>query len=160
MLTKFNLFLESTFRRPRKRRCDYGDRVYEKPNGFDMDTNIINHIYLEKYHKNIDVLWYDNADINHCMKDRVDKRTSAESVSEFNNIVNDKLIELFDNNLDELDVKMTIEDINKIAVKIDLKSYLIITYEPDKLYDDDFYVFVTTIVPYLKGISRINRIFN
>jgi hypothetical protein len=156
MITNFNLFLER-ISDVNFRNVDY-DTLYKKSN-FQNNANLLQKIHLDKYDKDILLNWYDTE--IHDFKDKIKNRTSANSISEFNDIVEKSLQELFDKNIDDLLVKMSDKDVNEIAVRISMKTltYLIIQYNVDVLCSNRARMTILSVVPYVNKYTT-NRIFN
>lgn len=156
MITNFKLFIEPTFAGISLKDIDY-DVTYNKKD-FVIDTELLSELYLPKYDKTINIKWYDTN--IHDIKERIDKRTHVESISEFNNILIENLRKFFNKYLNEILLKMSNYKFNRIAVGIDdLLAYIIISYNPDELYNDDAEIRILSIVPKVTKPIKINRTF-
>ncbi len=163
MITNYKLYLERSFSKQAIYKQDntreYTDKFPKlyKPN-FKFDAPLIGKIYLEKYNKDIFVEW--NNRLDHKILDKVKDRSYAQSISEFNILVESNLIKLFNNNFNELTTKMNISDYNRISLFIkDIHAYLIIEYNPEQLFEEPAIIEVMTIMPILFSTININRLF-
>ena len=155
MITKFELFLEALFSGINFDDLDY-DTMYEKPE-FNYDGKLLQKIYLKKFNQSINLNWYDTE--THPFKEKIRYRTSALSISDFNEIIERSLLELFDKYIDKLLVKMSDKKTNRIAVEIhDLATNLIIDYDVDIICGDNARMSMLSVVPKVTPIT-VNRTF-
>jgi len=155
MIKKFELFLESRFSDISIDDIDY-DIIYQKTEFLD-DANLLSKIHIDKFNKTIFLRWFDTKD--HSIKNKIETRTPVNSITEFNEILNDNLIILFEKYFDKIVVKMNPYR-NKIAVHIpDLMSFIIIQYDVDELFNNLTHISILSIVPRLTQ-STVNRVFN
>ena len=130
--------------------------INDKPE-FIYDAKLLQKIYLDKYNQNINLNWYDTE--THPFKEKIRFRTSALSISDFNEILERSLIELFDKYIDKLLVKMSDKKTNRIAVEIpDLMTNLIIEYDIDVICSDRARMSMLSVVPKVTPIT-VNRTF-
>jgi len=163
MITSFNLYLERKFSDLNIDDIDY-DTIYDKPDYID-DANLINKIYLENYNKEIRITWYDTT--YHSIKDKIKNRTLANSISEFNEILEKYLIKLFNTSkhFRKLTTKMSAYKMNRIAIQIpDLNAFIIIQYNneelsPNSLFGDDTILNILSIVPRITQ-RTVNIVFD
>jgi hypothetical protein len=161
MITNFTLFLESgTFKQKTIFSGDYVDfeKYIDKP--FIDDAEPLNNVYIEKNSKNIHLHWYDDTTLDHIIKERIKNRTTANSITEFNEIIKKSIIILFTNYFREISTQMSYKKLNRIAVKIQkLDAYIIIEYEPTQIFENYTALTMVTILPELRRVAAINRIF-
>jgi len=157
MITNFKLFLESRFSDISidDDDIDY-DTIYQKDEFLD-DANLLSKIHLDKFNKTIFLRWYDTE--IHSIKNKIETRTPVNSISEFNEILNDSLVILFEKYFDKIAVKMNPYK-NKIAVHIpDLMANVVIQYDVDNLFEDLTHIAILSVVPRVT-LSTVNRVFN
>jgi len=158
MITNFTLFLESgTFKQKTVFSDDF-EKYVDKP--FIDDAEPLNNVYIEKYSKNIHLHWYNDTALDHIIKERIKNRTTANSITEFNEIIDKSIIILFTNYFKEISTQMSHKKLNRIAVKIQkLDAYIIIEYAPDQIFEKYTTLTMVTILPKLRRLAAINRIF-
>lgn len=159
MITKFKLFLESRFSdiSIEDDDIDY-DTIYQKDEFLD-DANLLSKIHLDKFNKTIFLRWYDDTEI-HSIKDKIETRTPVNSITEFNEILNNNLVILFEKYFNKIAVKMNQYKDNKIAVHIpDLMSFVVIQYNVDNLFEDLTHIAILSVVPRITQ-RTVNRVFD
>ena len=113
---------------------------------FENDVELVNNIFLNKYHKNINIKW--NHSEIHDLIIRLEKRTPLISVSEFNNEFKITINKLFNNKFRYLENKSI--ELSKEKLKFCLKTdyfNLIIKLHIVKIYNDDAEIEIITIAP-------------
>lgn len=158
MITSYTLFLEKTFGDVSIFDDEINfDTKYIK-DVFDDDVELLPKVYLEKYDKELFLKYYDTK--FHNIKEKIETRTPVNSISEFNEIFKQSLIDLFNKHFNALSKRMSQFKMNRIAVKVpDLMAYIIIEYDVDMLYQDYTTIRLVTILPTISSPSKINRIF-
>ena len=104
---------------------------------------------------------------NHSIKDKIKNRTLANSISEFNEILEKYLIKLFNTSkhFRKLTTKMSAYKMNRIAIQIpDLNAFIIIQYNneelsPNSLFGDDTILNILSIVPRITQ-RTVNIVFD
>ena len=170
---RFNIDTDTFYRRfKEKYGCSFGDysahflqcgdddidydTIYQKDEFLD-DANLLSKIHLDKFNKTIFLRWYDTE--IHSIKNKIETRTPVNSISEFNEILNDSLVILFEKYFDKIAVKMNPYK-NKIAVHIpDLMANVVIQYDVDNLFEDLTHIAILSVVPRVT-LSTVNRVFN
>jgi len=159
MITKYKLFIESAkFSDIFKYNGSDEEFINYKNQNFIDDCDLVDKVYVEYYDKLIYLKWINSP--HHSIKERIKTRTSIKSVTEFNDIITNSIINLIKNHLDEI-VKESKDYFDKtIAVKIpNIQLYLVIQYEPRNLYDDDTTFLIKTIVQNINE-KTVDDIFN
>ena len=144
MITKYKLFIESKLSNIATIIGDNNDFINFNNQKFD-DTDFISSIYLKKYNKNIKIDWNHNK--NHNIKKKINNRTQIHNISEFNEIFEKVIIDLFNNHFNEF---------NKENNKYDLfltesNIHILIILDYNKLFNSNTNIFVLTILPNYPG---------
>lgn len=158
MIKTFTLFLETTFSKQSifDREFDYEKQYADK--NFINDTELLTKLYIENDNKDIYLFW--NNTEEHIIKERIKNRTPVNSITEFNEILKKYIIILFDKYFKKITKHMSDSKLNIIAVRMsELDAFIIIQYNPDHIFEDDTVLNMITIVPLLRRVADINRIF-
>ena len=116
---------------------------------FDVDTKFINNVYLEDINKNIAIDW--NHKNNHSIIDRIKNRTSINSISEFNQIVDYGIKQIFPD-----EIGKTITESGRYALHFNTnKFYLIVSLNYNRLFDDDAEIFMVTLTTIVNNLDVI-----
>jgi len=106
---------------------------------FQEDTILIDNVYIPDYNKNISLKWNDKY--YHSIIDRIKDRTSFNSISDFNSVVEYG----FDNVFPD-EIEKTIKEGGRYALHFNNHNfYLIISLNYQNLFDDNTEIFIITL---------------
>lgn len=137
MLLNFKLFVEAKLA---NLATFIGKEIPNLDKEFD-DQDFISTIKLDKYNKTIKVDW--NNTVNHNLKDKIKNRSQIISISEFNEIFENIIKELFYDRFDEIE-----EDIDTYDLFLtESKIHILVILNYRQLFKDKSNIFVLTILP-------------
>ena len=146
MITKYKLFLEHARFSDISKYSGLNDDIkHNIEKEFKDDTTLISSVYIEYYNKTIFLKWFNTTE--HSIKERIKTRTTIKSVSEFNELIKESIINLIKNHFKEIEKENDDYYDKIIAVKIpNIELYIIIYYEPRNLYNKYTIFSIKTIV--------------
>ena len=149
MITKFNLFKEAKLG---NLATIIGDNkiINNVMNSEFDDADFIDSIYLTNYNKRLKINWNHNK--NHDIKRKLKNRTQIFSVSEFNSIFKNVIIELFNDHFNDFDINTKEYDLYLTESNI----HILVLIDFNRLFQSNANIFVLTILPnYPKNIQKI-----